>query len=320
MIARLLLLAAALSAIAVPANAAQQARLRTEAIVSSDYVRLGDLIEDAGPFANEAVFRSPDLGTTGTVQVARVLAAAREKGLVALDASGVVEVTVTRASRTISLEEMKKVLVLAIIRQNGLDESADLEVDFDSGQRPVHIEPSLAGPLQVTQLSWNPANGRFNASFGVEGSTVLMRSPLRASGNGVETVAVPVFARTLNRGDILRLADVTIDRQARTTANANAVATPELAIGQAVKRTVRQGQPITAADLTKPDLVSRNDAVSLIYAVPGMMLSVRAKAINGGAEGDIVSVINPQSNRVVQATVTGPGRVTILTGDRVALN
>ena len=79
-------------------------------------------------------------------------------------------------------------------------------------------------------------------------------------------------------------------------------------------------QPITAADLTKPDLVSRNDVVSLIYSVPGMMLSVRAKAITGGAEGDIVSVLNPQSNRFVQATVTGPGRVTILTGDRVALN
>ena len=314
------LILAALTLLALPALAADPVRLRPEVTVSSDYVRLGDLVDGAGTLANEAVFRSPDLGTTGTVQVARVVAAAREKGLTAIDTGGLAEVTVTRASRTIDVEEMKRVLALAIIRQNGLDAAADLAITFDQGLRPAHIEPSLAGALQVTQLNWNPTSGRFDAAFGVEGSTVLVRSPLRASGNGIETVAVPVYAHGLNRGDIIRASDVTLDRQPRNTAQAGAVGTADLAIGQAVKRAVRPGQIVVSADLTRPDLVARNDTVSLIYAVPGMVLSIRAKALAGGAQGEIVSVLNPQSNRIVQATVSGPGRVTVLTGDRVALN
>jgi flagella basal body P-ring formation protein FlgA len=38
---------------------------------------------------------------------------------------------------------------------------------------------------------------------------------------------------------------------------------------------------------------------------------VCGKATEGGAMGDVVGVLNIQSNRTVQATVIGPGRVTI---------
>jgi flagella basal body P-ring formation protein FlgA len=38
---------------------------------------------------------------------------------------------------------------------------------------------------------------------------------------------------------------------------------------------------------------------------------VRGKAVEGGAVGDVIGVLNIQSNRTVQATVTGAGRVTI---------
>jgi flagella basal body P-ring formation protein FlgA len=38
---------------------------------------------------------------------------------------------------------------------------------------------------------------------------------------------------------------------------------------------------------------------------------VRGKAVEAGALGDVVGVLNNQSNRTVQATVTGPGRVSI---------
>jgi len=38
---------------------------------------------------------------------------------------------------------------------------------------------------------------------------------------------------------------------------------------------------------------------------------VRGKAVEGGAVGDVIGVLNIQSNRTVQATVIGPGRVTI---------
>ena len=46
------------------------------------------------------------------------------------------------------------------------------------------------------------------------------------------------------------------------------------------------------------------------------MLTVRGKATESGAEGDVVNVVNEQSQRTVQGVVSGPGRVTV--GARIA--
>jgi flagella basal body P-ring formation protein FlgA len=51
------------------------------------------------------------------------------------------------------------------------------------------------------------------------------------------------------------------------------------------------------------------------------MLTVRGKAADGGAEGDVINVLNEQSKRTVQAVVVAPGRVVISTSSpRLAAN
>ena len=61
----------------------------------------------------------------------------------------------------------------------------------------------------------------------------------------------------------------------------------------------------------KPELVQRNETVTLHYEVPGIVLTMRGKALESGAEGDSVSVLNVQSKRTIQGVVTGPGHVTM---------
>jgi flagella basal body P-ring formation protein FlgA len=98
-----------------------------------------------------------------------------------------------------------------------------------------------------------------------------------------------------------------------------AVVTAE-AIGKSLRRSVRAGQPVIVADLTRPEMVIRNQPVTLVYEQPGMVLAIRAMAVESGAEGDVISVMNPQSRRIVQAVVSGQGRVTVLTRPSVAMN
>ena len=71
------------------------------------------------------------------------------------------------------------------------------------------------------------------------------------------------------------------------------------------------GRPLRSAQLMKPDTIQRNEQVTLIYEVPGISLTVRGKAAEGGAEGDVISVLNEQSKRTVQGLIVGPGRVLI---------
>ena len=47
--------------------------LRAQVTVESDIVRIGDMIENAGTAAQIAIYRSPDLGTTGTLPTAQII-------------------------------------------------------------------------------------------------------------------------------------------------------------------------------------------------------------------------------------------------------
>src|SRR5262249_33160688 len=55
--------------------------LKRSVTVSSDIVRIGDLVDNAGASARIAIFRAPDLGQTGTVSAMRVVEAVRAHGV-----------------------------------------------------------------------------------------------------------------------------------------------------------------------------------------------------------------------------------------------
>jgi flagella basal body P-ring formation protein FlgA len=105
---------------------------------------------------------------------------------------------------------------------------------------------------------------------------------------------------------VLKASDVMIERRPKT----DSIAIEDV-IGLAAKRSLKSGQVIRASDLMKPELVARNETVTISYEAPGMVLSIRGKALDAGTKGDVISVLNTQSNRTIQATVTGPGRVNV---------
>ncbi len=57
--------------------------------------------------------------------------------------------------------------------------------------------------------------------------------------------------------------------------------------------------------------MQRDQTVTLIYEAAGLYLTIRGKALDGGTEGDVVSVLNLQSKRTVSGIVIGRGQVSI---------
>jgi flagella basal body P-ring formation protein FlgA len=82
-------------------------------------------------------------------------------------------------------------------------------------------------------------------------------------------------------------------------------------VGMQMRRQLRAGQALRTADLAKPDLVQRDDNVTLIYESAGLYLTIRGKALDSGAEGDVVSALNLQSKRTISGTVIGRGQIAI---------
>jgi len=310
LIALLLVLLPGAAARGADPAAAPVPKLKREAVVSGDLVRIGDLIEDAGAAAGIAIFRSPDIGETGTVQVYQVLAAARAYGIERVDTQGNTEIAVTRSGRVLGTKDIEAAVVRTLSARGGIADAHDLALMFDREPQPIHLE--TAAELRAAYTYYNARSGRFDITF--EADDGAARATQRYSGYAVETVAVAVPVRPLARGEVVKAADVTIERRPKADFREGAPAANDAA-GLAVRQPVRAGQPLRTSDLMRPEVVHRNEPVTLIYEAPGLVLTVRGKAIEPGAQGDEVNVLNSQSNRTVQGTVAGPARVIVHSGE-----
>lgn len=285
--------------------------LRAEVTVTGDLVRIGDILEHAGAAASQPVFKAPELGASGTIQVHRVTEALRAHGIVIFDTRNLTEVLVSRASRSVTLSDLGRAIAEAAARRYEIANASDLAVTFDPHMKPLQVEPGVADAPRVLSIVVDQRNNRFEAMIDMPGSLALRRNPVRMTGTLVETAEVVTLARAIARGETIRESDILVERLPRAEVVTDALARPELVVNQAARRPLRAGQTLRAADLMKPQIVSRDDAVTIVFRTRAITLTLRGKALGGGAEGEAISVLNPQSKRIVQATVTAPGVVTV---------
>lgn len=294
--------------------------LKAQATVTGPIVRVGDLIDNAGIIANVAIFRAPDLGETGSVSADTVVEAVRAHQLIGLDTGGLSEVVVTRASRAIPVAEIEATVARSLAVRYNLGDAKDITVHFERDPRLIYVEPNAKGNPRVAQINYDPRGGRFDATLEIP-TGAANRGILRLAGRAAVTTEIVAPAHNIERGALLKESDLIVERRPRAEVTRDALADRAHVIGMAARNALRSGQLIRSADLMRPELVQRNETVTLVYQVPGITLTVRGKATEGGAEGDVISVTNEQTKRTVQGVIVGPGRVVISTGSpRLAAN
>jgi len=320
MIARSLLLATALiaatSAVAqtqetfASRNAIAAPVLRADVQVSSDLVRIGDVIDNAGSAAQIAIYRAPDLGATGTLPVAQVLNTLRAHQVIGVDTRDLKEISVTRLARALEGKDIEQQIARALERRNGLGDAANLSLTFDRDPGDVRLDAGFSGALQPTIVRYDNRNGRFDITFEIGNENGAAAAKLRFTGTAIETVEATVLARNVERNEILKSSDLMVERRPKAEVGSDP-AVRDRAVGMQARRQLRAGQAVKTADLIKPDLVQRDQSVTLIYDAPGIYLTMRGKALDNGAEGDVVTVTNLQSKRTLSGTVSGRGQVSI---------
>ena len=293
------------------AEASAGPALKASATVMGDIVRIGDLVENAGAVADVPIFRAPDLGQTGNVPVASVLEAVQGHHLIGLDSRGLSQIVVTHAARTITAKDLEARILAVLAGKYGLPDASNLAVVFDNDVRTIEVEATATGELAVTRLAYEPRTARFDVAFELPGSAVARRLPLHFSGSIAETFAAVVPMHEIAQGQVLKASDLAIERRPKAALTSTTLTTIEQAQGLSAKHSLRAGQILRQADVAKPELVGRGDTVTIVFEVPGILLTIIGKATEPGALGDVISVVNVQSKRAIQATVTGPGRVSV---------
>jgi flagella basal body P-ring formation protein FlgA len=286
---RSLLLATALFALTATSTFAGDATddaiavplLRANVSVTSDVVRVGDLIDNAGTFALVPVYRAPDLGTTGVLPVTQVLSVLRQHAVIGVDTHDIKEVSVTRLARWVTAKDIQAAVAEALAHRGNLGEAANISLTFERDLQDFRLDASNSGALEVTAARYEARGGRFDVTLSIANDAGNFPTQLRFTGIAIETVDAVILTRNMERADIIRAADIAVERRPKAEVGGDP-AVRDSAIGMQMRHSMRAGQPVRVADLTKPDLVQRDQSVTLIYQTAGIYLTTRGKALDNG--------------------------------------
>jgi len=110
----------------------------------------------------------------------------------------------------------------------------------------------------------------------------------------------PVLAaHHLRPGDILHGSDLVTEGDPKEL---------DFFVGMQLKRAVYAGKVITASDVGLPTVIERNAIVSLEFVRGPLMIATEGRALDAGAVGDTVRVMNLNSKVILTAVVTGPNK------------
>ena len=280
--------------------------LKGDITVTASVITVGDMFDEAGMAAEDALFRAPLPGTTGNVPLSDIRAAAARIGIERFDARGLGSIRVSRAATVVD-QRVLVGLIEADLRNRGiLTQGMSVDTQFDTAFSPLNAE-AIDAPATLVSLRYEPGTGSFAARFALAG----IDRPLDLSGSLALMIDVPHLADDLAAGTILSADDIVMRPVPVRFADSTGVARLDDVVGKALGRQSRQGMMLKPADLTTPLAIAKNDAVTIYFRRGPMTLTVKGQAVTGATLGAPLQVLNLMSRRVISATAIASGAVEV---------
>ncbi|WP_421791086.1 flagellar basal body P-ring formation chaperone FlgA [Hyphobacterium sp.] len=277
--------------------------LRDTVRVEGSVVTLGDLFEIDGEAASAVIVRAPQPGRRTSIDPSYVIQQARQNGLTWSNPNRLRRITVERASRMIDTDLIEEIISAELFSRDG----NEYEIQLASGEN-IHAPLDSSGLPQLAAFDFNANAGVFQGELiAYDGA-----APVRLNGRAYATLDVPVLARAIPAGHVIEHADIDWQPVRADRLRADAVMHIDEMIGREARRALRPGEALRAYDLQTPVVVERGEIVSLVFSVPGLSLTARARALEDAGADEIARFVNLQSNRTVDAMVEGPGRARVV--------
>ncbi len=122
---------------------------------------------------------------------------------------------------------------------------------------------------------------------------------------------VVVAARTLPPGALITENDIRLARYDLADLNRGYFENTSVNLGMKLKRRLLVGDPLTPAMVERPRIIERGQLVSILAASGGMEVRTSGKALEHGAVGERIDVLNVSTEQKLEGVVTEDGEVRV---------
>lgn len=276
------------------------------ALINGNVVRLGDIFTDVGDKADVPVGQAPPLGRSLTLDAAALTDIARANQLEWRAFSRFDKVVIERASQSVEAEQIVAALRETLARA-GIGQNHD--VQLDTRNLRMVVAAGTAPTVEIRDFRYDDRSERFTAQAAIVGD--MTNAPLSLAGQAVRVIETPTLVRRINRGEVIQAHDVRMARIRAATVPAEALMRTEAIVGKAARRALAPGESIRGADLQAPVVVEKGSAVTVVVQTPYMVLTTQGRALEDGAMGETIRVMNSRSKKIVEAQVAKSDTVVV---------
>ncbi|MBV8060424.1 MAG: flagellar basal body P-ring formation protein FlgA [Alphaproteobacteria bacterium] len=286
--------------------------LHQDAELQGGTVRLSDLFVGVPPIIDRDIAQAPPPGQQATYD-AQVLSKLAGNYRLDWQAENITDhVTLTSAATRIVTDDIRAALVR---KAKDAGVHGEIEVQFDGHAPELILPPTQRPDFSLANFDYDPVSKRFRC----EVATALSRNALPISGHFAVKRRVPVLAHHMEAGTVVANNDVDWIDVSEERLVGNVITDSDQLVGHELRRPVNDGDIVHVSDVIPPRLVTRGTIVTMKIETPMMVITSQGRSLQDGAMGDTVRVVNTQSNRTIEGTVTGQGTVTIQTAQHLAM-
>lgn len=119
---------------------------------------------------------------------------------------------------------------------------------------------------------------------------------------------VATATRDIIKGEVLGEGDLVVQERNTSSLGFGFAKNTQALLGKAATRNIAAGHAIRLTHVSNPIVVKRGDKITLQSNRRGLAVHATAIAISKGKVGDQIRVKNKQSQRIIEAFVTAPGK------------
>ncbi len=304
----------ALAANSAPLHA-EPVTLKSAITVQSDQVTFGDVFNGVQEKRDYVIATSPAPGKKMVFKASSLAFVAHKHGLDWQPTRAIQRVIVHRSGVRISEQQILDELRFALETELQSDQfEISLFTQHPNIQVSLEEEPTIA----VESLSYSKNGSNFVAVLAAPANSVNARQ-YKLTGKLHRQRLIPVIARMMQPGEKILEKDLDYKLVRISKIGRNTLTDANDIIGKSPRRAIRPGSHLTLNNLGDPVTIAKGKIISVLFKKGGISLAVTGRALEPGAEGDIINVENVASRKVIQAQILNADEVRIIiAGHRLA--
>jgi flagella basal body P-ring formation protein FlgA len=281
--------------------------LNTNITVEDGTVTLGDLFTGLDDKADTAIANAPKPGHQVRLTAAWLARVAKAYRVDWQPRSPAVETTVRRSAHRIGRTRISQAIG-RVLAERGVD--SNLSIVLDNPGLSLTLPTTAPATVSVANLAYDRSSGRFSANV-LAPDVNDPKASATITGRAVHMVDVPVPIRRIGRGELIHEDDLEWISMPANQVNRNHLTDAGSIVGKSARRSVRPGEPLRMTDVRKPVVVAKNSLVTITFKTDRMQLTAQGRALDDGAKGEAVRVINTKSKTTVTGIATAADTVSV---------